>query len=949
MPTPIRWLHLSDFHVGKDDYESRKIFNHIHDHVREQCESGFVPDLVFITGDIANSGLESEYDEFITQFLEPLRKAFGDTWPGNIFAVPGNHDLQRKFVKVVSRDERLKTGSIFFRANNEGQEERRLHELRAFEEFGNFIMLSYISPDNWLDSEVGAFTRTIDLKGVTIGIVGINTAWLSRDKDDKEQLSPGIDLLEAALKKIEKCDLRILLGHHPLDWCIPKHHTHIQNLLGDFRILYLHGHLHETRSQPLATGGGKFLQIQAGAAFQVMEHDETKWRNGLLWGEVDPDLAHIRLQPRYWKDRDRRWGIADDLHEDRRSGENWWVYPLPGTEEFAATQKQRKLEAYISLPSGWKRIDDIFLKEHSRQELHGEMFLRFFDGAIPIWHREFLHAIPPRRAVGEAVQTLQGKHEVPHPIMVLLSGAGGEGKSTALLQSALRLYESGDWNVLWREKGKEILTQEMVRNLPDDKPWLIVSDDADQIVKNLSDIVSWLVHNRSDVHFLLAARKSDWYAEGGTEVGWSQYCDFREITLGILYLEEAQSIVNFWSAYGEAGLKALYGIAPDEAARRLLEASEDELHKGEGAFLGAMLKVRMAVGLREHVKLLLSRLKTRTIGGSAGHTLLDAFAAIAFMHAEGLDFLSAPVLAQHIYGDPEKSIRGGIITPLGREAAATTARGFLFTRHNRIAKTAVELLEDDFGLDRMEIFSSLGKAALEARPHAYIPDFKKWEYDYPKHFLTSKRESIVFAIARAQLGVDPDNPLLLTNLANLYREAGEPETATQLFREFKGDTRNVRGFYYEWGTAEGNAGNQALSVWLDAASLSDWHFSSSPDNDQAKLSFAGLGVAFGALYDAYHDTSFRDARGACGVLGLTLRLDPTTQGFFIRYISETIDQGTPKMEIDQAFQALEQGIAAAWQHFVRDEKLTAKIPAQNEMTFEGLKSLIRRASARKER
>ena len=175
----------------------------------------------------------------------------------------------------------------------------------------------------------GSFAELFEINGLNIGVAGINTAWLSRDNFDKEQLSPGVDLLELALEKISKCDLRILLGHHPIDWFFPAHRNRIQNILGDHRIVYLHGHLHENRAQPLDTGGGKFLQIQSGAAFQVMEFDETKWQNGFLWAEIDEDLRNIKLQPRYWKSADGRWGIDDDLHEDKRVEDNWWSFPLP--------------------------------------------------------------------------------------------------------------------------------------------------------------------------------------------------------------------------------------------------------------------------------------------------------------------------------------------------------------------------------------------------------------------------------------------------------------------------------------------------------------------------------------------------------------------------------------------------------------------------------------------
>jgi 3',5'-cyclic AMP phosphodiesterase CpdA len=68
----VRWLHLSDFHVGMDDYGQRKLFYEICEHVRVSVESGHSPDLVFITGDIANKGIASEYLEFVDAFLYPL-------------------------------------------------------------------------------------------------------------------------------------------------------------------------------------------------------------------------------------------------------------------------------------------------------------------------------------------------------------------------------------------------------------------------------------------------------------------------------------------------------------------------------------------------------------------------------------------------------------------------------------------------------------------------------------------------------------------------------------------------------------------------------------------------------------------------------------------------------------------------------------------------------------
>ncbi len=72
-PTSIlRWLHLSDFHVGKDGYGQGRLFTYLLDHIRSRVISGLAPDLVFITGDIANKGKATQYQEFGDKFLFPL-------------------------------------------------------------------------------------------------------------------------------------------------------------------------------------------------------------------------------------------------------------------------------------------------------------------------------------------------------------------------------------------------------------------------------------------------------------------------------------------------------------------------------------------------------------------------------------------------------------------------------------------------------------------------------------------------------------------------------------------------------------------------------------------------------------------------------------------------------------------------------------------------------------
>ena len=66
----INWLHLSDFHIGKERYAQQNICDEIINHVKERVQQEKQPlDFVFITGDLANKGQADEFDIFYNNFL----------------------------------------------------------------------------------------------------------------------------------------------------------------------------------------------------------------------------------------------------------------------------------------------------------------------------------------------------------------------------------------------------------------------------------------------------------------------------------------------------------------------------------------------------------------------------------------------------------------------------------------------------------------------------------------------------------------------------------------------------------------------------------------------------------------------------------------------------------------------------------------------------------------
>jgi hypothetical protein len=112
------------------------------------------------------------------------------------------------------------------------------------------------------------------------------------DDKDSGKLTPGIPLVEAALDKIKACDLRIVLGHHPLHWLIEDEGARLRTLFGHHEVIYLHGHMHQTEGRREEGAGELFLVFQAGAAFQA--RDEEPGRTVCCGGKsigIEPNCA----------------------------------------------------------------------------------------------------------------------------------------------------------------------------------------------------------------------------------------------------------------------------------------------------------------------------------------------------------------------------------------------------------------------------------------------------------------------------------------------------------------------------------------------------------------------------------------------------------------------------------------------------------------------------------
>jgi 3',5'-cyclic AMP phosphodiesterase CpdA len=94
--TPIRILHLSDFHFsGKKAWDADPVMNAMARNIGDEVAGGRKPDLVAITGDLAFSGKADEYAAAQDWLKKTLWPALGGLKKDRLLLVPGNHDVYR--------------------------------------------------------------------------------------------------------------------------------------------------------------------------------------------------------------------------------------------------------------------------------------------------------------------------------------------------------------------------------------------------------------------------------------------------------------------------------------------------------------------------------------------------------------------------------------------------------------------------------------------------------------------------------------------------------------------------------------------------------------------------------------------------------------------------------------------------------------------------------------
>lgn len=276
----IGLLQLSDIHIT-DKHNSifdkhHKISSSIQEYIY-QLDYLFI----FITGDSAFSGKESEYIK-VMQLIEEIRIDIFSIKKIeiSILIIPGNHDCYLPDLPVRN---------ILIKNIQSGQSNISDDEIIILTEpqAKYFEYLKYYEETSALlfdDLLLKAYS--FDLFGKKIIFNCLNSSWISERKETPGTLYYPIEKYTEQLSK-HKGDLIISAIHHPNNWYNPENGRTLRNALEKYSDLILTGHEHVSTAKKIEDINGERVQYIEGGVLQETGFDEISEYNFILFNLVE--------------------------------------------------------------------------------------------------------------------------------------------------------------------------------------------------------------------------------------------------------------------------------------------------------------------------------------------------------------------------------------------------------------------------------------------------------------------------------------------------------------------------------------------------------------------------------------------------------------------------------------------------------------------------------------
>jgi formylglycine-generating enzyme required for sulfatase activity/predicted MPP superfamily phosphohydrolase len=318
----ITWIHISDLHLEPaGHYNANVVLTPLlRDIADRRAEDGLSPDFIVATGDITYSGQPEEYavaEQFFDELLEVTRVP-----KERFFVVPGNHDVDRRAISMLAERatsvirDREDSHRVLSDKDDRALVLKRLHNYAAF-------VNRYFEGRLEFSDEQYFYAKCFEVGGRSVAVLGLNSAWLSSAKDDRNNLRITEKQVREALNKAKAADLRIALMHHPFDWLHDDDRGDVQTLLCAECHFVLHGHLHDVGLLSAATPDSETMVFAGGACYAG-----RKYPNAYNFVRLDLNSLRGKVYLRMYSDRQGGFWTKDVInYQNARDGE--YQFKLP--------------------------------------------------------------------------------------------------------------------------------------------------------------------------------------------------------------------------------------------------------------------------------------------------------------------------------------------------------------------------------------------------------------------------------------------------------------------------------------------------------------------------------------------------------------------------------------------------------------------------------------------
>jgi|GEM_PF-25845 len=330
------WVHLSDIHIGHGGaghrWDQKLVLAALQRDIADQTKHHGLPhpDALLVTGDIAFSGHPDQYAEAKRWLLDVARTVGLDE--RRVFTVPGNHDVQR----AVDKDDRnvlrmiraLRDGTddLDESLNHKTDRAQLTQRMKGYLDFASGFAPACLRQDSASLAELSWLHHLDARGGLSIRLIGLNTALLSADDQDRGKLRLGKEALSRAFSHARPKDdeLVLVLSHHPFrdNWLADQ--RDVDTWIRGHAHIHLSGHVHQAELEESRAGAGSnaFLRIVAGAVHGERLPAEVPAGHGYNLAAVYPTPEGellLRVWPRLWSDNNKDFRL--DIHNVPRGRE----------------------------------------------------------------------------------------------------------------------------------------------------------------------------------------------------------------------------------------------------------------------------------------------------------------------------------------------------------------------------------------------------------------------------------------------------------------------------------------------------------------------------------------------------------------------------------------------------------------------------------------------------